>query len=64
MKTLRVFRLTEEAENRGIDWSNFEESDIETVEEIEVEADDERMIDEIAADAGYSDTDIYGCEWI
>lgn len=64
MKILRIFRLTDEAEKRGIAWNNFNESDIETVEEIEVEADDERTTDEIAYDAGYSDTDTYGYEWI
>ena len=61
MRTLRVFKLTEDAENRGIDWNNFEDTDIETVEEIEVD-DEEVDIEEIAINAGYGDTDLYGYE--
>ena len=61
MRTLRVFKLTDDAENRGIDWNNFDDTDIETVEEIEVE-DEEVDIEEIAINAGYGDTDLYGCE--
>ena len=63
MKTLRIFKLTQEAENRGINWDNFTDDDIETVEEIEVAQDDERSTDDILYDAGYADSDIYGCEW-
>lgn len=62
MRVLRVYKLTEEAGARGIDWSSFEESDIETVEEIEIAHDDDREADEIMYDAGYADSDIYGCE--
>ena len=63
MRTLRIFKLTDDAENRGINWDNFSEDDIETVEEIEVAQDDERSADDILYDAGYADSDIYGCEW-
>ena len=48
MRTLRVFKLTDDAENRGIDWNNFDDTDIE----------------EIAINAGYGDTDVYGLEWM
>lgn len=65
MMTLRVFKLTSEAEIRGIDWSNFDEVDIETVQEIEVDAPDgDADMDEIMADNGYVDFDIYGGAWI
>lgn len=65
MRILRVFRLTEEAEEKGVDWSNFEKSDIETVAEIEVD-DPEGTADAdgIMIDNGYGDFDIYGCEWL
>lgn len=63
MMNLRIYKLTEEAEKRGIDWSNFEDTDIETVEEIEVE-DDAADADKIAYEHGYGDTDIYGYEWM
>ena len=62
MRVLRVYKLTDEAEERGIDWSNFEESDLMTVERIIVE-DDEATADEIMYDAGYADSDMFGCEW-
>lgn len=68
MMTLRVFELTKEAEERGIDWSNFEQEDIETVEEIEVDNPNGEAgyeyTDKIMSDHGYGDSDIYGCEWI
>ena len=63
MRTLRVFKLTDDAENRGIDWNNFDDTDIETVEEIEVD-DEEVDIEKIAINAGYGDTDVYGYEWM
>lgn len=65
MRTLRVFKLTEEAEKKGIDWNNFDEKDVETVEEIEI--DDPKGtadMDKIMIDYGYGDFDIYGGEWI
>lgn len=64
MRTLRIFKLTQDAEERGIDWSNFEESDIETVTEIEID-DPEGTADaeSIMIDNGYGDFDIYGCGW-
>ncbi len=68
MATLRVFKLTEEAQERGINWDNFEESDIETVEEIEIarNADGELVddVDEVLIDRGYGDSDVYGSEMI
>ena len=68
MATLRVFKLTEEAQERGINWDNFEESDIETVEEIEIarNADGELAddVDEVLIDRGYGDSDVYGSEMI
>ena len=65
MRTLRIYKLTKEAENRGIDWSNFEESDIETAAEIEVEDEeaDARAVDEIMYEYGF-DSDMYGAEWL
>ena len=62
MRVLRVYKLTEEAEERGIDWSNFEESDLVTVDEIEIAYDDDREAEEIMHDAGYADSDMFGCE--
>lgn len=68
MATLRVFKLTEEAQERGINWDNFEESDIETVEEIEIarNADGELVddVDEVLIDRGYGDSDVHGSEMI
>lgn len=65
MRTLRIFKLTKEAEEKGIDWSNFESEDIETVEEIEIDdPDGTANADEIMIDKGYGDFDIYGCEWV
>lgn len=64
MRTLIIFKLTEEAEKKGINWSNYEEKDIETVKEIEV--DDPQGIanmDDIMIDNGYGDFDIYGGAW-
>lgn len=64
MRTLRIFKLTQEAEERGIDWSNFNEKDIETVEEIEVDDPEGTAdMDEIMIDNGYGDFDSYGGEW-
>ena len=63
MRTLRIYKLTKEAENRGIDWSNFEESDIETAAEIEVEDEeaDAMAVDEIMYEYGV-DSDMDGAE--
>ena len=65
MRTLRIYKLTKEAENRGIDWSNFEESDIETAAEIEVDDEeaDAMAVDEIMYEYGF-DSDMYGAEWL
>ena len=65
MRTLRVFKLTDDAENRGIDWNNFDDTDIETVEEIEVEDEeaDAMAVDEIMYEYGF-DSDMYGAEWL
>ena len=65
MRTLRIYKLTKEAEDRGIDWSNFEESDIETAAEIEVEDEeaDAMTVDEIMYEYGF-DSDMYGAEWL
>ena len=63
MRVLRVYKLADEAEERGIDWNNFEESDIETVVKIYIAYDDDREADEIMYDAGYADSDMLGCEW-
>lgn len=64
MRTLRIFKLTKEAERKGVDWSNFETGDIETVEEIEIDDPEGTAdMDEIMIDNGYGDFDIYGGEW-
>lgn len=65
MRILRIFKLTQDAEKRKIDWSNFENTDIETVEEIEVDDPDGiANLEDIMIDHGYGDFDIYGGEWI
>lgn len=65
MRTLRVFRLTKEAEKRGINWNNFCEEDIEVVEDIQIEDPEGKVeVEDLLYEHGYFDFDIYGAKWI
>lgn len=67
-RMLRVFKLKEEAKERGIDWSNFEEDDLETVDILEIPINylgiPTKDVGDMMIDNGYGDCDIYGARWI
>lgn len=64
MSTLRIFKLTDEAYERGIDWSNFKDEDVETVEEIDGLDSTKDNVDDVMYDHGYADTEVYGAQWV